>query len=78
MKKGAVCSYNSGPDGLITLDPTNSDLQLEFTTVLVLKNADSVEKINISNKLKERFITFITKLEIIFDLFPFLFGVFSI
>ena len=53
MKKGAVCSYNSGPDGLITLDPTNSDLQLEFTTVLVLKNADSVEKINITNKLKD-------------------------
>lgn len=54
-KKGAICSYNSGPDGLIKLDSANSDLQLEFTTVLVLKNADSIEKMNITKKLQENY-----------------------
>lgn len=55
MKKGAICSYNSGAEGLIKLDPNNENLQLEFTTVLVLKNADMVEKMNITNKLKDSY-----------------------
>lgn len=41
MKKGAICSYNSGNEGLIALDPANADLQLEFTTVLAVQNADA-------------------------------------
>ena len=55
MKKGAICSYNSGAEGLIKLDSTNLDLQLEFTTVIALKNADTVEKMNITNKLKDSY-----------------------
>jgi hypothetical protein len=54
-KKGAICSYNSGATGLISLDKSNPDLQLEFTTVIVLKNADTIGKMNISNKLQKNY-----------------------
>lgn len=56
MKKGAICSYNSGPEGLISLDSSNSDLQLEFTTILVVKNADATQTQQIKDMIKRLYL----------------------